>query len=67
MSRYRANVVERVAAAKHIQAKVSGVSQIQERRTLPSSDDFIRDNPGKFEVLTPCGNGDRSVWFVEVA
>jgi hypothetical protein len=56
MTRYRAPVTERVACAQHIQAKVTGVNQIQQRHDLPSSDDFIRANPDKFEVLRAPGD-----------
>lgn len=56
MNRYRAPAAERVACAQHIQARVTGVNQIQERHALPDSSAFIAENPSKFEVLTPCGN-----------
>lgn len=41
MSKYRATVAERVECAKHIQAKVTGVNQLQQRHSLPSVDDWI--------------------------
>lgn len=54
--RYRAPVTERVACAKHIQAKVSGVNQVQERHALPSIDAFIAANPDKFTRLPSPGD-----------
>lgn len=56
MSRYRAPAAERVACAQHIQAKVTGVNQVQERHALPSSDEFIAKHPDKYERLK--GPGD---------
>lgn len=56
MTRYRAPVTERVACAQHIQAKVTGVNQIQERHALPSSDAFIAANPDKYAILPAPGD-----------
>lgn len=56
MSRYRATAAERVMCAQHIQAKVTGVNQIQERHALPDSSAFIEANPDKFERLPAFGN-----------
>lgn len=49
--RYRAPVAERVACAQYTQAKITGVNQVQQRHSLPSSDDFIAKHPDKFEKL----------------
>lgn len=40
----------------NIQAKVTGVNQIQERHALPDSSSFIEANPDKFERLPDYGN-----------
>lgn len=56
MSRYRANVVDRVQAAQSAQAKVTGVNQIQERHALPDSSAFIAENPSKYERLPSPGD-----------
>lgn len=56
MTRYRAGTIERVQAAQSAQARVTGVSQIQERHALPSSDEFIAKHPDKFERLPDYGN-----------
>lgn len=56
MSRYRANVVERVAAAQNAQARTTGVNPIQERHALPSSDAFIAANPDKYTKLPSPGD-----------
>jgi hypothetical protein len=54
--KYRANVVERVAAAQNAQARTTGVNAVQQRHDLPSPDDFIRANPDKFTRLTSPGD-----------
>lgn len=56
MSRYRAPAAERAACAQHIQARVTGVNQIQERHALPDSSAFIEANPDKFERLPSPGD-----------
>ena len=56
MTRYRAPAAERVACAQHIQAKVTGVSQFQERHSLPDSSAFIEANPDKYAKLPSPGD-----------
>lgn len=56
MTRYRAPATERVACAQHIQAKVTGVNQTQERHALPSSDEFIAKYPDKYAKLPSPGD-----------
>lgn len=56
MSRYRAGVVERVACAQHIQAKVTGVNQIQPAREKVETVEEFQARGGKVEVLPAFGN-----------
>lgn len=55
MSRYRASVADRVQAAQSAQARVTGVSQVQERHALPSVEEWIQAG-GKVEVLPSPGD-----------
>lgn len=66
MSKYRTPVAERVAFAQHIQAKVTGVNQVQERHALPDSSAFIAANPDKYERLPDYGNRFLADRLVEV-
>lgn len=56
MSRYRANVVERVQAAQHIQAKTTGVNQIQPAREKVETVEEFQARGGKVEVLPKPGD-----------
>lgn len=56
MIRYHAPVAERVAAAQAIANKHNGVNAVQQRHSLPSSDEFIAANPSKFERLASPGD-----------
>lgn len=56
MSRYRANVVDRVQAAQHIQAKTTGVNQIQPAREKVETVEEFQARGGVIEMLPSCGN-----------
>lgn len=56
MSRYRANVVERVQAAQHIQAKTTGVNQIQPAREKAETVEEFLARGGVIERLPSYGN-----------
>lgn len=56
MSRYRANVVERVQAAQNIQAKTTGVNQIQPAREKVETVEEFLARGGVIERLPSYGN-----------
>lgn len=57
MTRYRAPAAERVACAQHIQARVTGVNQIQPAREKVETVEEFQARGGKVEVL-PNNYGD---------
>lgn len=56
MSRYRANVVNRVQAAQSAQARTTGVNQIQPAREKVETVEEFLARGGKVEVLPSYGN-----------